>query len=385
MIKDNRSKRETEEKDENIVGAKDGSSFRLGDMIDRGCFNYRWPLTDYYLNLHPHQKDVNPSKRKGGTEKGHNPEHDTRWKQPVGTCQMFSCAKDGIFYQILRVEEGGHFDRNSEVSPCCHFPPESQLVITMGGPVWFQCFNEYHEHVLNERGQVKTMATFPISQPRDIQHGQNSQSDADETEKVIDVFEEDEETDTIRYWDEERGIGLEAKVYVFRPEEQKFEPLKVVQSLADQDSGTQEVQGVKAYHALYEFEPLLNKNLDQHRSATFLTAIRLFRGDELGPGKWPELPTSKALYNYVGVNPSSPGATGALWESIFLEGQKQAEPVLDLSEFRMIGRSLEKILQVDIVPATFEGANNEDKDGPRFAALVSNLFIRGKIDFNSLL
>jgi hypothetical protein len=48
----------------------------------------------------------------------------------VGTCQMFSCAKGKMFYQLLRIEElreDGDFDMS--------FPADSQIVLTMGGPV----------------------------------------------------------------------------------------------------------------------------------------------------------------------------------------------------------------------------------------------------------
>jgi hypothetical protein len=246
--------------------AKNGSSFELGTMIDRGCFNYRWPVNEYYLDLHENQEAIETAKRKkieaeqrkhaltpaldeilegqesdsdsdsdsdeggenradenegsgmqqqkentnsaeggtgtnagaGTTPQAQNvssrqqapnmpPGHGTRANEGigttqqeqstpsgqtgtglnvptdtaqqehstlsggnsteekaeekdkqkeaerckhVGTCQMFSCAKGEMFYQVLRIEElrdDGEFNMS--------FPADSQIVLTMGGPV----------------------------------------------------------------------------------------------------------------------------------------------------------------------------------------------------------------------------------------------------------
>ncbi|KAF7506297.1 hypothetical protein GJ744_011870 [Endocarpon pusillum] len=45
--------------------AKEGSSFRLGKMVERGCFNYRWPFNEYSLLLN----DAQTEKEKGLTKK----------------------------------------------------------------------------------------------------------------------------------------------------------------------------------------------------------------------------------------------------------------------------------------------------------------------------
>lgn len=188
-IKQERKTEENESTSENVFGAKDGSSFHLGNMIDRGCFNYRWPVTEYYLDLHPAQDAVGKTKedtldasqRKHGiqdkdgngekqaqnipqgkhgvkekdTSQGkysnkegeENKKATTSQAKHVGTCQMFSCAKGNLFYQVLRIEEGGEFGMS--------FPDDSQVVLTLGGPVWFQSFND-GEHGF-EDGLGKTM------------------------------------------------------------------------------------------------------------------------------------------------------------------------------------------------------------------------------------
>jgi hypothetical protein len=124
----------------------DCSTFKLGDMIERGCFNHRWPFNEYYLDLH--------EKLGSDGKKTYDGRH-------VGTCQMFSFAypKEKTFYQILRVEEGSVGDKDSKArdpkskgskskgsksddsKSTCKFPYESQIVLTIGGPVWFRSFD----------------------------------------------------------------------------------------------------------------------------------------------------------------------------------------------------------------------------------------------------
>lgn len=141
-------------KDDNC--AKKGSSFSLGTMIDRGCFNYRWPFNEYYLDLH---KKLPVIKHKNHDEV--NTQSDVKEEKHVGTCQMFSFAMDHMFYQVLRIEEGGHIDKTS--NSCREFPDESQVVLTMGGPLWLRSFDakdRLHDHNLTKREQVRSSTLF---------------------------------------------------------------------------------------------------------------------------------------------------------------------------------------------------------------------------------
>jgi len=60
----------------------------------------------------------------------------------------------------------------------------------------------------------------------------------------------------------------------------------------------------------------------------------LFEGDDNDDDndhqRW-KIPTSRDLYNYVGVNPSELHATGAMWERIFLDRRTESESILDLA------------------------------------------------------
>ncbi len=223
-------------------------------------------------------------------------------------------------------------------------------------------------------------------------HDHNPDNNGEQKETVIDACE-GKRTMTIKYWDKDKGgRGLEARVYQFVG--RTYKALTLVKSTTEADNGPKFVEGktsLTAYNAVGELENLptpLNQP-KAPRSATFLAAIRLFEGDKSGGGRWPqpsELPTSKELYDHLGVNPMRTHATGAKWEGIFLDRRTYgtgSEPVLDLAEFNMIGRSLEKILQVDIIPATFD--DDDEANRKNYSALVSNLFVKGNVDLKALL
>ncbi len=71
----------------------------------------------------------NPTKETGGTEDKLEQEEKPQ-PNHVGTCQMFSCAMGDMFYQVLRIEE---LREDGAYSMC--FPDDSQIVLTLGGPV----------------------------------------------------------------------------------------------------------------------------------------------------------------------------------------------------------------------------------------------------------
>jgi hypothetical protein len=142
-----------------------------------------------------------------------------------------------------------------------------------------------------------------------------------------------------------------------------------------------------------------------------VAAIRLIDRKE-GGGPWPDIPTSEQIYDYVGVSSSSIHATGAMWETLFIKRAKKSVPNLEFAEVCLVGRCLEKVLQVDIVPATIEGKSNDTRDEAgaitnppdqqkqevvladphetavasiKETALVSNLFVQANVDLKSLL
>jgi hypothetical protein len=241
-----------------------------------------------------------------------------------------------------------------------------------------------------------------------------------EQDHVIDITQtcksaEDKGT-TIRLWDGKRGIGLEVRVYQLQlgiePGNYEYEQLKMSESDTIADNGPPEAQiknKVKAYNAVVKLQESANNEHvhSEPRSATFLAAIRFFEAaspplpsttptseDIPAPisKKWPSLPEPKDIYEYVGVSPSSSKATGAMWDTVFIERRKKSDSVLDLNEVSLIGRSLEKILQVDIVPAFFsdtkdtqDQATTKQQTEVQEKALVSNIFVRPNVDLKALL
>jgi hypothetical protein len=159
-------------KDEN--GAKKGSSFSLGTMIERGCSNYRWPFNEYYLDLHKkigaidHKKHDEVDTRNSDKEEKVEVKHETcntDEEKHVGTCQMFSFAMNDMFYQVLRIEEGGHIDKTS--NSCHEIFAKGQVVLTMGGPLWLRSFDakdRLHDHNLTKREQVRSSTLLKLKE-----------------------------------------------------------------------------------------------------------------------------------------------------------------------------------------------------------------------------
>lgn len=332
------------------------SSFKLGSMIEKGSFNYRWPVNEYYLD------DISDER---GTDTDSSQSHATG-ELHVGTCQMFSCVmnpsasaanKDDdagrIFYQVLRIEEHRPFQ--------C-FPDDAQVALTFGGPVWFK---------------------------KEDFSGKKSDAEHKEQDTITNCLEDT----TIRYYDKKCKVGLDAQIYQWRLADgattATWHPLQPTQSTSEVDNGPDDGPTQNTTKAYNVYGPIVNmKAGSPNRSTFFLAVIRLFEG---APTEFsPKLPTSSDFYSYVGVDSFSGEATGAMWESLFLDRQGHPEDSqfnLELGEISLIGRSLEKILQVDLIPASLNPASvwNEMGKDIQPVALVSNLFTRPRIDLDSLL
>jgi hypothetical protein len=83
------------------------------------------------------------------------------------------------------------------------------------------------------------------------------------------------------------------------------------------------------------------------------------------------------MHRHIDVDPSSDNATGAMWDTIFIERRDEPDSNLDLAEVHLVGRTLEKILQVAVIPTpSYQGETT---------ALVSNLFTRPSVDLKAML
>jgi len=385
-----------------------GSSFHLGKPIDRGCFNYRWPVNEYFLNRGTY---VPPAKETQESEQKH-----------AGTCTMFSCSKGGVVYQVLRIDDGGHFDgshrdglpvgtdeTDDPHDRCRHFPDESQVQLTMGGPVWFQSFDadRLFDHVVDRGTVTRRAPSGKKKEKREKEPVADWSIEAgaeDDAEKRVPIGPPDPNAGepspdtaytTIRYYDTRRQVGLRAKVFHLN-EDGSYEALPMWRSRTVADNGPPESRsGLSAYNVRVELPIRKGNTAHVDRSATFLAAISLFEADDKGNveadplPRAEDLPTSRELYEYVGVDPSHREATGALWDSVFLDLETQPDYVSELAEVNFVGRCLEKILQVDCVPAVLDDLNETPSEGSTPAGkevvLLSNLFLRPNIDLKAVL
>jgi hypothetical protein len=70
-----------------------------------------------------------------------------------------------------------------------------------------------------------------------------------------------------------------------------------------------------------------------------------------------------------------------MWRSIFLERERETYSSSELSEVHLVARCLEKILHVDLV---FTKVDNGELERD-YQAVVSNVFLRGRLDLKAFL
>ncbi|KAH6844634.1 hypothetical protein B0I37DRAFT_433101 [Chaetomium sp. MPI-CAGE-AT-0009] len=89
--------------------------------------------------------------------------------------------------------------------------------------------------------------------------------------------------------------------------------------------------------------------------------------------------TSAEIFAWVGADPSSSWATGAMWETIFFRREHKTNWTSELSEVNLVARCLQRILHVDIVP---QGPVRPHKKRP--LALLSNIILGAELDWQAL-
>ncbi|RYP70483.1 hypothetical protein DL771_005420 [Monosporascus sp. 5C6A] len=303
------------------AGGEKGSTFALGPIVETGSFNYRWPFHESVLAFN-----------------GDLPEHiadETRLKE-MGTCVLVSFIKDGVLYQVLQIEEGCR----GEAETCYIFPTDAQIVLAVGGPIQFQVLGSDPEDGQVVKSIGEALAYFP-----------------------------------------EEGSKFSARlgVQVYQVNSNGgYEALDLEPAPDEADRFDTRSSKARSYLG---FARIKGKPSND-RFATFLAAFRL--QDAEGDNPWPETPTSEDIYDYIGIKSTSPHATGAMWDTIFLRREAMTSSYSGLSEFKLVGRCLEKVLQVDLVPAAFgeKGKRSYEKNGP--LALISNLFLQPNVDLEAL-
>ncbi|KAI6084000.1 hypothetical protein F4821DRAFT_179586 [Hypoxylon rubiginosum] len=295
------------------VDLKDrGSRLKLGQMTERGCFNYRWPYNEYALLS--------------------NDGHDAEPRE-TGTCARVAFVKDNILYQLIRLEKGCR----PEADRCHYVPWSGRITLAVGGPIEFAAFDAdnacakpKYDHLFEYSMQDGTRVTKGLTNQLEV-----------------------------------RVRQLDGNEYVTLPLEQQ------------EDDGA----AGDSYVVHAELPEGDNVNI-RGRQVILIAEFRLRKVDSQSP--WPETPTSVQTFRYLGIHSDSPMATGVMWETIFFKREQESNYFSELPEANIIGRCVEKILTVDLVPTAFksQGSFEFEENGP--LALVSNLFLRPNIDLESL-
>ncbi|KAI1186113.1 hypothetical protein F5B17DRAFT_405252 [Nemania serpens] len=372
------------------------SNFRLGNMVERGCFNYRWPVNEYSLFS---TKDKNSSE----TE--------------VGTCTRFSYIKDGVCYQVMRLEQRSLPDVN-QGGAYPLFPKDGNIVLDIGGSISFQllksmsasnnegsCSAESFEdksssnclRLIHESQDIRLEArVYQLDQSATDDPSADDDDSADEVDPFIllDLQHIDPISESSNLYPSCQSSSLKPQFssstnfsaapsstpYLFATQ------VPTVTSSTDHGSiVTAPVEWV--YRATAKLHPSSKKcGGPRNRSETFIAAIRLVQGgDPVTETKSPSIPSSKKMHQDVWVepvrwdrvlDPESQG-TGVMWETILQSRALHTDSMTEFTEISLMARCLEKILQVDLVP-DFYGTENQPM------ALISNLFMHPTVNLRSL-
>ncbi|KAI0453698.1 hypothetical protein F5B21DRAFT_504978 [Xylaria acuta] len=283
-------------------------SLSLGAMKERGCFNYRWPVNDYTILMH---------------EDGYK-DDNTHPGDEAGTCVFFSYVKDGVVYQVLRLEQG--IQSISNKVPL--FPNNCHITLSISEPTGYEYLY---------------------------------QQDIDGTDRSA--------------WVDSPGkehSRFEVKLFrLFEaPDEEDYEEISLYETVRD---------GVRTHQTTWKL-PERDLGGVKGRTETFVAALRLGPTGNISPLPVPEPLSSKRLYDALGVDPRSNMATGAMWETMFLWKNQKVNCMSELNEVSLVARCMEKVLHVDTIPAPLKEISSHQDP----IALGSNIFLRAGLDMQSL-
>ncbi|KAI1380120.1 hypothetical protein F4677DRAFT_251475 [Hypoxylon crocopeplum] len=260
-------------------------------------------------------------------------EKDSSNPKETGTCARVSFVKDDILYQVIRLEKGCRLEAD-----VCHYVPwRGQVVLSVGGLIKFSAFGTDNACAGVEEYGVPELSSQSIL-------GSTTQLDIRVRQLNGDEY------DTL-------DLNL--------PGDKNQRP--------DKQGGQ--------YYACAELPERKDIMSQEGKQAIFVAEFRLRNA---GPQpQWPETPTSEQIYAHLGIDSYSKMATGVMWETIFLQREERTGYFSESSEVNLIGRSVEKILTVDLVPTAFGGQGDTFEETSPLA-LVSNLFLRPSVDLESL-
>ncbi|KAI1154425.1 hypothetical protein F4825DRAFT_472164 [Nemania diffusa] len=369
------------------IASSEASSFRLGEMIERGCFNYRWPLNEYSLFLTKSLESKDDQSIKA------QPDAEANQDIEAGTCTRFSYFENGICYQVIRLEAQGGRDVDQEEGDTYYLPPwDGQVVLEIGGSIYFQLLRSI-----------------------------TATSSEDNSSNVY--IKDDSSADCLRIMDTNLNIGLEVRVYQLNVDGNGVTALNLNRprnkatsrtplssssgvSLSKSTPTTQTSYATSStdggsndeapFHLVYEatakLHPPSNKTGGYRRSETFIAAIRLIQGaSSTTSSEAPEIPSSEDMHQSVWVEPArgpfelESQATGVMWETILQWRDLHTDSMSEFTEISLMARCLEKILQVDLVPGFYNTRTETATETKKKAlAVISNPFMHPTVSLRSL-
>ncbi|PVH68159.1 hypothetical protein DL98DRAFT_522914 [Cadophora sp. DSE1049] len=314
-----------------------GSAIRLGEMIERGSFNHRWPFNEYALisNFDPYEDDESECNVDSESLRGGHSVQSIRTRsyvteREVGTCVVLSFIKDSVLYQILRFEASTRW----EADEYSMFPYFGNVVLQVGGPMKFRKFDQS-----SHMGTTGNRKRDTVPNAHEEEHGlevlPHRSLVSDGSVQGISLLD---------CW-VEPTIELDIRVTRLRSGENQDSDL-ALQPISVNGIGYFQAEGGLEYDKL-----ATNRDGCSGRTVTFIASFRL--RDKAEPAAWPDIPASGDIYKHIGISSSEPIAVEAMWETIFAQREKLTGRISELSEDRLVARCLEKILHVDLVPTSF--------------------------------
>ncbi|KAG4432069.1 hypothetical protein IFR05_012449 [Cadophora sp. M221] len=331
---------------------KTGSALRLGEMIERGSFNHRWPFNEYALisnfGLGGDDMPENDIEAQIDNEGGSIDGSGRRpWvtENEVGTCATLSFVKSGILYQILRFKVGCRWE--SDVSYL--FPSFGRVVLEVGGLVKFQDFERSSPMHTTGHERKTTIPNFPLGLPHIVSTtgGVSLSSSWDDPSMELDI-----QVHRLGSCVEVEGSPIELQLHY----------------TSERGTCYFETQGELNYDKFKGWKE------NDERTVTFMASFRLRDSTEVSC--WPNIPTSEEIYKHIGVASSEPAAAAVMWENILAHRELSTGLTSGFSENRLIARCLEKILHVDLVPASF--GRSGERRYPRVEPVLTLLHGSGR-------
>lgn len=333
---------------------QNGPRYRQCCMIERGAYNYRWPFNEFCLHIdNPPlplcaQGEVESPWTSCACPVGH---HDVdpcggKVSVPVGTLARVSFMREGVLYQLLRLDA-----RHKEASD--DRTEKAELILTIEGPMRLQSFRRLNG------GQSKEweIALSPCPQHPDT--------------CLIGMLD----GSAIHWQPELFHFDLKNGGPAYRV------PLKRLKD--DKEKQHHCFKTDDDLEPLPRFQAELEE-IDTNSCHVFVAAFRLVDEASVAYSNPINIPPHEVIAEFLRCgSPRAPG-TASMWRSVFSWREDSLDYIPELREEHIVGRCLEKILSVDVVPARVL-VDRKGLEPRHHLAIVSNMFHRANVDLEAFL